>query len=59
MEDKSEIWFWNKSANEIDLDFKEENKLDKKDWKKKQSSMQQDISHKVFKVEIKWNKKKE
>lgn len=35
-EDKSEIWIQNESANETDLNFKEEGKLDKKDWEKKQ-----------------------
>lgn len=41
------------------MDFEEEDKLDKKDWEEEQSNMQQDISYKASKVEIKWNKEGE
>lgn len=53
------IWFQNKSANKIDSDSEEEGKLDEKDWEEKQSKIQQDVSCKFFKVEIKYNKKGE
>lgn len=52
-EKRSLIWFQNKSTNKIDIDFGEIGNLDKKNWKKKQSSIQQDVSCVSFRVEIK------
>ena len=56
---KSKIWFQNESANETNSDSEKEDKLDKKDWEEKQSGIQQNISYKVFQVEIKQNKEEE
>lgn len=54
------IYFWNESANKINLDKKEENNedVDKKDSEKKQSKTKQAISHKALEVKLRWKKKK-
>lgn len=39
-EGESAIWFQSESVNKIDLEFKNKSKLDEKDWKKEQSSIQ-------------------
>lgn len=51
-EGESGIWFWNESANETDSDSEEEGKLDERNWERKQSSAQQEVSLKASKVEI-------
>lgn len=56
MKSKSGIEYKIISANKIDLAFKK-NKLNKKDWKKKEFSMQQNISYNTFKIKLKQNKK--
>ena len=51
--------FWNKGANETELDIKEKrNSNYENDLKKDKSRTEEAASSKIHKVEIKWNRKR-
>ena len=57
--DSAETWYWNESANETDSDSEEEscNNVDEEDLEEEQSKMEQAVSPKNTKVDLKWNRK--
>ena len=59
--DSAGTWYWNESANETDSDSEEEscNNVDEEDLEEEQSKMEQAVSPKNTKVELKWNRKGE
>lgn len=57
MEKKSEIWFWNESANKTNLDIEEEkNGNHKNNLEGDEIRIEEVVSSEVYKVEIKWSK---
>ena len=63
MEDDSQTWFWNESANKSNLDSEEEDNHrsdeDDENLEEKHSKTKEETSCEVLKQELKWNKKGE